>query len=95
MSVANGSVHVAELCSELRNNKSEIAEKGKDDYMSEKLMKLSNEALLIKLSDMLYNSYDSPAEKALNRMYKNACEVLLKRKLSNECRELAQLIILA
>ena len=95
MSVANGSVHVAELCSELRNNKSEIAEKGKDDYMSEKLMKLSNEALLIKLSDMLYNSYDSPAEKALNRMYKNACEVLLKRKLSNECRELAQLIVLA
>ena len=93
--VANNSVHVAELCSELRNNKSEIAKKGKDDYMSEKLMKLSDEALLIKLSDMLYNSYDSPAEKALNRMYKNACEVLLKRKLSNECRELAQLIILA
>ena len=93
--VANNSVHVAELCSELRNNKSEIAKKGKDDYMSEKLMKLSDEALLIKLSDMLYNSYDSPAEKALNRLYKNACEVLLKRKLSNECRELAQLIILA
>ena len=54
-----------------------------------------NEALLIKLADMLYNSYDKPAEKALNRMYKNACEVLLKRKLSDECRELAQLIVLA
>ena len=93
--VANGSDHVAELCSELRNNKFEITEKGKDDYMSEKLMHLSNEALLIKLADMLYNSYDKPAEKALNRMYKNACEVLLKRKLSDECRELAQLIVLA
>ena len=57
--------------------------------MSEKLMHLSNEALLIKLADMLYNSYDKPAEKALNRMYKNTCEVLLKRKLSDECRELA------
>lgn len=63
--------------------------------MTEKLLKMSEEALLIKLADMLYNSWDQPAEKAMNRMYKNVCELLLKRKINDKCRELAQLIILA
>lgn len=42
-----------------------------------------------------YNSWDKPAEKALNRMYKNVCELLLKRNLSPTCKELAELVILA
>lgn len=92
--VAN-SDHCADLCAELRNNKFTIEEMGKTDYMTDKLLKMSNDALLIKLADMLYNSYDKPAEKALNRMYKNACDVLLHRDLSKECRELAQLVLLA
>lgn len=92
--VAN-SVHVAELCSELRNNRHVIQEVGKTEYMTEKLLKMSEEALLIKLADMLYNSWDQPAEKAMNRMYKNVCELLLKRKINDKCRELAQLILLA
>jgi hypothetical protein len=44
---------------------------------------------------MVYNSYDQPGEKALNRMYKNVCELLLKRELNDKCRELANLVILA
>ena len=96
MAVANGSYKVAELCAELRNNKFKIDEMGKDDYMSEKLLKMSSDALLVKLADMVYNSYDQPAEKALNRMYKNAAQVLLNRTdLSPECKELAQMVILA
>lgn len=92
--VAN-STHCAELCAELRNNKFGIAEQGKEDYMTEKLLKMSNDALLIKLADMVYNSWDKPAEKALNRMYKNVCELMLKRNLSPTCKELAELVILA
>ena len=38
---------------------------------------------------------DQPGTNALNRMYKNVCELLLKRKINDKCRELAQLIILA
>lgn len=47
--VAN-STNCAELCAELRNNKFGIAEQGKEDYMTEKLLKMSNDALLIKLA---------------------------------------------
>lgn len=93
--VANGSEHVAEMCAELRNNKFTIADDGKEQYMSDKLITMSKDALLIKLADMVYNSYDQPAEKALKRMYKNVCDLLLKRELSPECREMAQLVILA
>ena len=95
IAVISGSEDVAELVLELTNNKHVIQEKGKTEYMTEKLLKMSEEALLIKLADMLYNSWDQPAEKAMNRMYKNVCELLLKRKINDKCRELAQLIILA
>jgi len=70
-------------------------EMGKEAYITEKLLKMSEDALLIKLADMVYNSYDQPGEKALNRMYKNVCELLLKRELNDKCRELANLVILA
>lgn len=93
--VANGSTHVAELCAELRNNKNIIAEVGKEQYMTDKLLAMSEDALLIKLADMLYNSYDKPAEKALNRMYKNTCALLVNRELPPICKEIAQLILLA
>lgn len=94
MTVAN-SVECAELCSELRNNPFRIDEVGKEKYMSDKLESLSESALFIKLADMLYNSYDAPAEKALIRMYHNVCNVLLKRKLSPKCEHLAKMILLA
>lgn len=95
--VANGSVRCAELCAELRNNKYKIAEmKGdKEKYMSEKLLAMSNDALLVKLADMLYNSYDQPAEKAAIRMIHNAYDVLMTREdVSPDCKELAQLVFL-
>lgn len=94
MTVAN-SENCADLCTELRNNEILKEEMGKEAYITEKLLKMSEDALLIKLADMVYNSYDQPGEKALNRMYKNVCELLLKRELNDKCRELANLVILA
>ena len=90
---AISSLHCAELCSELRNNKFTIAEIGKEKYIEEKLLNMSSEALLIKLADMLYNSYDLPTEKAAIRMMKNASSILLKRKdLTEPCCQLAELV---
>lgn len=96
IAVISGSEECAELVLELTNNKHTIEEMGKTDYMTEKLCKISKDALLIKLADMVYNSYDQPKENAMKRMYQNVCEMLLKRKdIPQPCRELAQLVILA
>ena len=94
MTVAN-SKHCADLCTELRNNEILKEEMGKEAYISEKLLGMSEDALLIKLADMVYNSYDQPGEKALNRMYKNVCQLLVKRTLNEKCKELAELVLLA
>lgn len=54
---------------------------------------MSLDALLVKLADMLYNSYDLPTEKAAIRMIKNASSILLKRKdLTESCCQLAELV---
>lgn len=96
IAVVSGSEETAELVLELTNNRHIIEEMGKTEYMTEKLLKLSKDALLIKLADMVYNSYDQPAESAKKRMYFNVCQLLLKRKdIPQNCRELAQLVILA
>lgn len=90
VNVAN-SENCAELCTELRNNEIRKEEMGKEAYITDKLLKMSESALLIKLADMVYNSYDQPGEKALKRMYRNVCELLLKRKLNKHCKELVLL----
>ena len=96
IAVVSGNEAVAELVLELTNNRHIIEEVGKTEYMTEKLCSLSKDALLIKLADMVYNSYDQPKESALNRMYQNVCEMLLRREdIPQPCKELAQLVILA
>ena len=87
--------NVANMCAELRNNNFKKEQVGKETYITEKLLQMSENALLVKLADMVYNSYDQPAESALNRMYKNVCQLLLKRELNDKCRELANLVLLA
>ena len=72
--------HVADLVIELTNQKYKIEEMGKEAYMTEKLMKLSNEALLIKLADILYNINDQPTEAQEIRMLHNISNLLLERK---------------
>ena len=87
---ANFGEHVAELVHELTNCKYEIEKIGKEDYMSNKLLHLSEEALLVKLADMLYNITDMPALQAEIRMLKNVSHTLLHREFKNdECYKLA------
>ena len=93
IATVGNSMHVAELCSELRNNKFSIAEIGKEKYLEEKLMRMSSDALLIKLADMLYNSVDSPTEQAALRMMSNAKSVILKRRdVTEDHIQLAKLV---
>ncbi len=88
-----GSVRCAEMCAELRNNKFTIAEIGKEKYLEDKLMRMDPDTLLVKLADMLYNSYDRPAEQASLRMMSNARNVILKRlDLTEDHRQLAKLV---
>ena len=62
---------------------------GKEAYMTEKLLKLSNEALLVKIADINYNLQDMPTEQAEIRMFKNLKALLLGRQdISENTRNL-------
>ena len=80
---------VANMVWELTNSRIKIDEIGKDSYMSEKLKSISEEALFVKLADMLYNINDQPTSKAFERMLDNVKDVILARPLSDETKKLA------
>lgn len=84
IAVIANSQKCAEICSELRNNKHSIREVGKTAYMSEKLVKMSDDALLVKLADILYNMSDNPTEEAKNRMYINVIDLIQDRGMSGD-----------
>lgn len=85
--------HVQSLVRELTNQKYKIEEMGKEAYMTEKLMRLSNEALLIKLADMLYNLNDHPTEAQEVRMLHNIGNMLRDRKdLTDNTKRLALMV---
>ena len=80
---------VADLVSELTNDDFAIRSIGKEDYMSNKLINLSDDALLIKLSDFLYNIKDHCPMKTLERMKKNLEALNFSgRKLDDKCDKL-------
>lgn len=84
--------HVADLILELTNQRYKIEEIGKEAYMTDKLMKLSNEALLIKLADILYNISDNPTEAQEIRMFKNLKAMIIGRlDITDNVRTLAML----
>lgn len=85
--------HVQSLVRELTNQHYKIDEIGKEAYMTEKLMKLSNEALLVKLADMLYNLNDHPTEAQEVRMLHNISALLADRKdLTDNTKRLAMMV---
>lgn len=84
--------NVANVVWELTNSRIKIEEIGKDNYMSEKLKNLSEEALFVKLADMLYNINDRPTDKAYLRMLINVRDVILARDLSDKTKKLANQI---
>lgn len=81
--------HVADMVWELTNSKIDIEKIGKDDYMSEKLKNISEDALFVKLADMLYNISDKPQDKAYARMLKNVSDLIMARPLSDLTKNLA------
>lgn len=85
--------HVQSLVRELTNQRYKIEEIGKEAYMTEKLMKLSNEALLVKLADMLYNLNDHPTEAQEIRMLHNISALIADRKdLTDNTKRLAIMV---
>lgn len=85
--------HIADLVLELTNVRVEIEKMGKEAYMTEKLMRLSNEALLIKLCDILYNIQDHPTEAQEVRMLHNVASLIKNRKdLTDNTRRLAMMV---
>lgn len=85
--------HVADLVRELTNCRYKIEQMGKEAYMTDKLMKLSNEALLVKLADMLYNITDQPTEAQEVRMLKNVSALIADRKdLTENTHKLAVMV---
>ena len=71
----------------------EIEKIGKEAYMTDKLMHLSNEALLIKLADMLYNISDNPTEAQEVRMLHNVASLIADRKdLTDNTKRLAMMV---
>ena len=91
--VVSGSYHCAEICSELRNNRYTINDIGKETYMSKKLVCLSDDALFVKLADILYNMLDCPTDKGMERMKINVEYLLENRKnIPENCKKSIELI---
>lgn len=67
---------VASLVQELSNDKVKVAQMGKLEYQTEKLLNMSNYALTIKLADRLHNISDAPTLK----MVKNTQELMRRLK---------------
>ena len=84
---------VADLCTELRNNDHVIENLGKEEYMNQKLMQISDDALLIKLCDIYCNMADNPTEKAKLRMLVNVKYLITNRVLSKSQKRLAEDIL--
>lgn len=81
--------NVATMVWELTNSRVHIEALGKEEYLNEKLKIISEDALFVKLADMLYNLNDKPQEKAYIRMLKNVASVIMSRKMSDNTKKLA------
>jgi (p)ppGpp synthase/HD superfamily hydrolase len=80
---------VADVVTELTNDREAIEELGKENYMSRHILELSDDALFIKLADCLHNSLDRPRPSQLERMKVNIKTLLRNRRLRGNLRELA------
>lgn len=79
---------IAHIVDELTNNRKEIEEVGKEKYISEKLLKLSDSAFFVKLCDIFANSQDYPTPAQAERMYNNLLYIKDKREMSGKIKDL-------
>jgi (p)ppGpp synthase/HD superfamily hydrolase len=73
---------VADLVSELTNTPG-LEGLSKEDYINKKLVNLSEEALTVKIADMIANSIDRPRSQQLERMKRNVDYLIEHRHISN------------
>lgn len=73
---------VADAVVELTNDPEEMRRMGKRAYVDEKLLKLSNYALVVKLADMLSNITDNPTFGTLERIHHHIDFLKSKRELT-------------
>ena len=79
---------VADIVTELTNDKKAMKKMGKENYMSGKLLELSDDALLIKLADNYHNLTDKPSPEQKERIKANVNVLKRNRKLNKKCAEL-------
>lgn len=70
---------VASIVAELTNDPWEVRRVGKENYISQELVSLSHEALLVKLCDMYYNQMDYPKPEQAECQLKNIDYLLANR----------------
>ena len=74
---------VASIVSEVTNDDVVLRRLGKERYMNEKLVGLSDEALTVKLADVVYNYNDSPSPGQKERLEKNLDYLVDHRRLDD------------
>lgn len=85
--------NVAQIVSEITNFKPDVEKLGKEGYINQELLELSDSALFVKLADMLYNILDYPRDDQKERMVHNLRYMLSYRdRIPRKCRELIQAI---
>lgn len=84
---------IADIVAEVTNDKNEIAKIGKEQYVSEELVRLSPEALTVKLADMLFNITDNPTPTNYERMKRNVAYLMQHKEISGKHLELANEIL--
>lgn len=86
---------VADIVSEITNDRSEIDRLGKEEYINQELLSLSDHALFVKLCDMLHNCEDYPRKSQKDRMGRNISFLKRARSLSKKQKELIDSIEMA
>lgn len=80
---------VAQIVEEVTNFKPEVDRLGKENYINQELIELSDEALFVKLCDMYANTLDNPKPGQAERMCRNLQYLLDYRDdLPTKCRRL-------
>lgn len=90
--VKNFGEDIANIVSEITNDRDKISHIGKEAYISRELLVLSDEALFVKLCDMLHNSEDYPKLSQKERMLRNIQFLVKHRYLSPKHQELVNTI---
>ena len=86
---------VAGIVAEVTNDDRMLKSIGKENYMNQKLIGMSDEALDVKLADMVNNYFDSPGQSQRERLEKNFEFLVKNRELAGLQRRLVDMIISA